>query len=82
MASEIAKVVKSWKVSFARIDLEIAEAENDREGDQAVRAAIKRHHKISDELLQKLTGLKATAEDDVYELVSLARLLLERDPAR
>ena len=75
----IALVRRAWEVSIARLNLECTEA---GDNDKGVAAACGRHDKRADDFFEQLMGLKATSEDDVYELVSLARLLLKDEGSR
>ncbi len=76
---DIEKVRRAWEVSIARLNLECTEA---GDGDEVVAAACKRHDKRADDFFEQIMDLKATTEEDAYELVSLAMLLLKDEGSR
>jgi hypothetical protein len=70
----IEAICRAWRASEARLHLECIEAGND---DDLVAFACDRDTERTDKLFEKLQKMKAVSDDDIYELLHLAELLLE-----
>jgi hypothetical protein len=70
----IESIARAWRASEARMQLEIIEAGDDEE---LVGAACDRDTTRTDRLFEKLQKMKAATDDDIYELLHIANLLLK-----
>ena len=69
----IEDICRAWRASEARLHLECIEAGDD---DKLVAAACDRDDRRTDELFVRLQKMQAASDDDVYELLKIAKLLL------
>ena len=70
----IQSIGRAWRASEARLQMEIIEAGDD---DELIGASCDRDTERTDKLFEKLQKMKAATDDDIYELLHIANLLLE-----
>lgn len=70
----IEAICRAWRASAARLNLECIEG---GDNDKLAGAACDRADERETKLFEKLQGMKAVSDDDIRDLLSLAKSLLE-----